>query len=71
MSFPVFLPHLVLQKNGFGMCCGYSVHKDAFFLHVLPLLWGFYAEIGYTFKLKGDCFLLKGVLRFSKTVTLF
>lgn len=53
MLFPVFLPHLVLQKNGFGICCGYSVHKDAFFLHVLPLLWGFYAEIDYTFKLKG------------------
>lgn len=71
MLLPVSLPRMVLQKNGFGICCGYSVHKDAFFLHILPLLWDFYAEIGYTFKLKRVCLLLKGELRFSKTATLF
>lgn len=59
MLFPVFLPHMVLQKNGFGIYCGYSAHKDAFFLHVLPLLRDFYAEIGCTFK-------PKRVYRFTK-----
>ncbi len=71
MFLSISLPHMVVQKNEFRIYCGYSAHKDAFFLHILPLLWDFYTEIGYTFKLKEYCFLLKGELRFSKTVTLF
>ena len=63
-AFPGFPAALGFIENGFGIYCGYSAHKDAFFLHILPLLWGFYAEIGCTFK-------LKRVYRFTKRGVVF